>query len=141
VDKFARKPESPNSQKRNGPIMCAVPNCPRPGSISESVRHDSSEHTKWYCKPHWNVRGPDQHLERMGVVREIEQGLHPMPKRHWEDEECEFRMREMGPKDVAASRALLRQLSGARHPSGTHEERERERRKSLIRSQRESEDN
>ena len=135
--KFANKPESAAPEKRRGPIVCAFPTCPRHGSISESVQHESSEHTKWYCKAHWGVRAPDQYLERMGVVKEMDAGLHPPPGQHWEDKECEYRMKEMGPKDVAAARALLRALTGARDPSEVHAEREVTRRRSLIRSERE----
>ena len=138
--KFASKPESTAPEKRRGPIMCAFPTCPRHGSISESVQHDSSDHTKWYCKAHWGVRAPDQYLERMGVVKEMDMGLHPPHGQHWEDKECEYRIKEMGPKDVAAARALLRMLTGARDPSEVHTEREVTRRRSLIRSEREAGD-
>ena len=137
--KFASKPESAAPEKRRGPIMCAFPSCPRPGSISESVQHDSSDHAKWWCKAHWGVRSPNQYLERMAVVQEMDCGLHPPPGQHWEDRECEFRMRQMGPKDVTAARNLVRALTGARAPGEVHVEHEVTRRKSLIRSEMESE--
>jgi hypothetical protein len=119
------------------PIMCAVPNCPHFGTMSESTHHDNAENVKWYCHAHWEVRGPGQHLERMGVTREIEQGLHPRAA-NWRDRECEYRMRDLKPEDVAAARQFLRSLVGARHPDEVRVEREHERSKSLMRSERES---
>lgn len=138
MDKFSKKAQK--QEKRRGPMMCAVPNCPNYGTMSESVHHDSAENAKWYCRPHWAVKEPGQHLERMAVVHEIEIGKHKQSTQHWSDRECEFRMKQMQPADVAAARAFLRQLSGARDPSAVHVEREKERAKSLMRSEMESEE-
>lgn len=108
TDNRLRRSKRSRVDRDTGPTVCAVPDCPSIGTISESTTHEDPRDVRWYCRDHWALRGEPEKAHQLAI--ELSRAPLKRDRRHWADVEVSKRMLELPDEADKTARQFLDDL-------------------------------